>query len=68
MSQFGKNFINEINFSNLQNVLRTSVMYVMSSARIFVWEGWVLERILLRVSGPAKYSLQAILYQAHCKF
>jgi len=34
-----KNVIHVINFSNVQNVLRTSAMYVMSSARIFVWEG-----------------------------
>ena len=36
MSQFGINFIHVINFSNVQNVLRISVMYVMSRVRIFV--------------------------------
>jgi len=28
MSQFGINFIHVINFSNVQNVLRISVMYI----------------------------------------
>ena len=36
MSQFGINVIHVINFSNVQNVLRISVMYVMSRVRIFV--------------------------------
>jgi len=31
MSQFGMNFIYVINFSNVQNVLRISIMYVISS-------------------------------------
>jgi len=36
MSQFGINFIHVINFSEVQNVLRISAMYVMSIVRIFV--------------------------------
>jgi len=36
MSQFGMNFIHVINFSNVQNVLRISVMYVIRRVRIFV--------------------------------
>ena len=72
MSQFGINVIHVINFSNVQNVLRISVIYVMNRVRIFVQEGWALETILPRVlngllSGPAKHALQAILYEAHCK-
>ena len=76
MSQFGINFIHVINFSNVQNVLRISVMYVMSRVRTFVWEGWALEWILPRVllsssmfllSGPAKYVRQAIIYEVPCK-
>ena len=35
MSQFGINFIHVINFSNVQNIFRISVMYVMSRIRIF---------------------------------
>jgi len=31
MSQFGINFVHVINFSNVQNVLCISVMYMMSS-------------------------------------
>jgi len=49
MSQFGINFIHVTKSSNVQNVLRISVMYVISRVRIFVWEGWALERILPRV-------------------
>ena len=36
MSQVSINFIHVINFSNVQNVLRICVMYVMSRVRIFV--------------------------------
>jgi len=36
MSHFGTNFIHVINVSNVQNVLRVSVMCVMSRVRIFV--------------------------------
>jgi len=36
MSQFGINFIHVINFSNLQNVVRISVMPVISRVRILV--------------------------------
>ena len=36
MSQFGMNFIHVINFSNVQNVLFISVIYVMSRVKIFV--------------------------------
>jgi len=46
MSQFGINFIHVINFSNVQNGLRISIMYVMGRVRIFVSEGWALERIM----------------------
>jgi len=35
MSQFGMNFTHVINFSNVQNVLRVFVMYVISRVRIF---------------------------------
>jgi len=49
MSQFGIIFIHVTNFSNVQNVLRISVIYVMSGVRIFVWEEWELESILLRL-------------------
>jgi len=49
MFQFGINFIHVLNFSNVQNILRISVMYVMSRVRIFVSEGWALESILPRV-------------------
>jgi len=46
MSQFGMNFIHVINFSTVQNVLRISVMYVISRVRIFVYAGLALEWIL----------------------
>jgi len=36
VSQFDINFIHVIHFYNVQNVLRISVMYVMSRVRIFV--------------------------------
>jgi len=36
MSQFGINFIHVINFSDVQNVLCISVMYVMSRVRICI--------------------------------
>jgi len=36
MSQFGINFIHVINFSDVQNVLCISVMYVMSRIRICI--------------------------------
>ena len=36
MSQFGMNFIHVISFSNVQNILFISVMYVMSRVKIFV--------------------------------
>jgi len=36
MLQLGMNFIHVINFSNVQNVLSISGMYVMSRVRIFV--------------------------------
>jgi len=49
MWQFGINVIHVLNFSNVQNILRISVMYVMSRLRIFVQEGWALESILPRV-------------------
>jgi len=52
MSEFGINVIHVMNFSNVQDVLCISVMHVMSKVRIFV---------------PAKHTLQAILYQTHCK-
>jgi len=48
MCQFGIDFIHVINFSDVQN-LHISVIYVMSRARIFVLEGWALERILPRL-------------------
>jgi len=46
MSQFGIHLIHVINFSNVQNALRISVMYVVSRVSIFVSEGWALERAL----------------------
>jgi len=36
MSTFGTNFVHVIIFCNFQNVLRISVMYVISRVRIFV--------------------------------
>jgi len=36
MSQFGMNFIHVTNFSNVQNVLRISIVYVISKVRIFL--------------------------------
>ena len=39
------NFIHVINFFSVQNVLRISVMYVMSRVTIFVLEGCALEWI-----------------------
>jgi len=39
VSQFDINFIHVINFSNVQNVLRISVMYVMSKVRILALKG-----------------------------
>jgi len=49
MSQFAINFIHVINFSNVQNVLHISVIYVMSREKVFVQEGWALQSILPRV-------------------
>ena len=46
MSQFGINFVHVINFSNVQNVLCISVMYMMSSLEYLCIGGWGLEWIL----------------------
>ena len=42
-------FVHVINLSYVQKVLPISVTYVMIRVRIFVLEGWSLERILPRV-------------------
>jgi len=54
MSQFGINLIHVINFSNVQNVLRSSVMYAMSRVRISVHKGDRWKRSCLECSQAYK--------------